>query len=439
MKKVILASFIVLLLAGSVVLGLCSAGIIEVPYVSDLVTVSDDVESEPIIESEPESELESVIESEPESKPEPEPEPVIPAIVEKADEVDAAYDDIVEKYDPVGVSLVAFENGEIVHSYNYGYRDLKNKIPCDSDTKYRVASLSKTYSALTAMHMVDTGLLELDKNIEDYLGYKVRSKQYPDVEITMRMLLTHTSSIYDCPLYTESISEKFHSNQSILASASSYTGKKPGTSYRYTNFGIALAGAVMEAASDEFFSDYARKKVFVPMGIDAAYIPKELTDTENMANCYGAGHGVSRSVSKLMEQHRRFAEGQLQGHAQGSLMISANGYATGLMMLMNGGEYNGKRTLSEESAKEMLTVCFDDNDRVREALCMREWSVFAGSDRKLLCHSGDAFGILAAYAVDPETKTGVVVITNGAKQTKHKETNYYNVCVDFLMKSYEYL
>lgn len=437
MKKALLISFIVLLLGASTVLGMCSAGMIELPVISDFVFKEETVsEPEPVVESEPEPESEPELESEPESEPEPE----IPLMVEKSAEVDAAYDEIFEKYDPVGVSLAVFENGEIVHTYNRGYRDLKKKIKCDSDTKYRVASLSKTFSAITAMHMVDAGLLDLDKNIEEYLGYKVRAPGYPDVEITMKMLLTHTSSIYDCPLYTESTSGgKFHSNQSILASGSAYTGKKPGSAYRYTNFGIALSGAVMEAASDEYFSDYARKKVFVPMGIDAAYIPKELTDTENMANCYGAGHGVSRSVSVLMQQHRRFADGQLQGHAQGSLMISAHDYAVGLMMLMNGGEYDGKRTLSEESAKKMLTVQFDDGAKVREALCMREWTVFAGSDRKLLCHSGDSFGILAAYAVDPETKSGVVVITNGAKQSQEKETNYFNICYDYLTKTYEYI
>lgn len=426
MKKAVLFILIVMLIFASVGYTLYMKG--ELPYIT--AAANDEIYAEST------SEPDSSQSSEPEQDQTNEKE-IIPDIVKSSDEVKSKLDALSEKYDPVSVSIAAFEKDKILFSYNYGYIDLKTKTPCNEDTKYRVASLSKTYTALTAMHMVDEGILDLDKDIGEYLGYKVRSYNYPNVPITTRMLLTHTSSVYDCQAYTESISGgNYTPVKTILSGSMGYSGAKPGGQYRYSNFGIAVAACVIEKAANTFFNDYSSENILKPLGADASFIASQIIDKGNIAACY-SGRSVTMSKDQLLRAARKSALGNLMGQAPGSLTISAKDYSKGLSMLLCQGEYAGERILSEKSAEEMMKIQFS-SDSVDQALCMKLIKDFA-PDRDLICHSGDAYGVLAAYAIDPLEKTGVVVITNGARQVKDKDTNYYSVCADMIKTLYEYM
>lgn len=94
-----------------------------------------------------------------------------------------------------GLSLVAFRDKEIVFSFYGGYVDAKKTKLVNANTKYRIASVSKTITGILVMQLKEQGRLDIDKDISSYMGVRVRSPKYPNAVITTRMLMTHTSAL----------------------------------------------------------------------------------------------------------------------------------------------------------------------------------------------------------------------------------------------------
>lgn len=134
----------------------------------------------------------------------------------------------------------------------------------------RVASISKLIVALTVMRLVDEGHLDLDRNIESYLGFAIRHPEFPDVPITLRMLLSHRSGITDgieyylLPLDAD-IGEAMKDSKAWSA------GHKPGSWYHYSNLNFPVIAAVMEAATGERFDRIVATRIIAPLKLDACF------------------------------------------------------------------------------------------------------------------------------------------------------------------------
>ena len=111
------------------------------------------------------------------------------------------FDRRIEFYMKLGhmpsLSTCIIKNNSIIWSKSYGYYDLKNKKQASKNTIYMVASISKMFTAFAIMQLYEKDLLDFDDNINDYLPFKIVNPNYPDVNITFRMLLAHQSSLGD--------------------------------------------------------------------------------------------------------------------------------------------------------------------------------------------------------------------------------------------------
>ena len=106
-----------------------------------------------------------------------------------------SYTHLVDKLNVVGLSISVIENNKISYSQGFGYADIDKSIKTDTNTIYRIASISKSITASAIMKLYEEGKFKLDDDINDYLnGFEVRNPNFPDEKITFRMLLTHTSS-----------------------------------------------------------------------------------------------------------------------------------------------------------------------------------------------------------------------------------------------------
>lgn len=107
---------------------------------------------------------------------------------------------IMESPGVSGYAVMAYRDGKLIYQRTGGDRyidaaDPANNLPLELDSRYRTASISKTFAAIGAMRLVEQGTLDLDRDVSDYLGFTLRNPNYPDQAITTRMLLSHTSSI----------------------------------------------------------------------------------------------------------------------------------------------------------------------------------------------------------------------------------------------------
>jgi CubicO group peptidase (beta-lactamase class C family) len=133
----------------------------------------------------------------------------------------------------------------------------------------RVASISKLVTAIAAMRLVDEGKLDLDRDINGYLGYAIRNPAFPDTPITMRLLLTHRASLTDGIDYILPLDGEI---KTILANPKAWhADHAPGTWFNYANLNSPVIAAVMEAVSGERFDALVARAVLTPLRIDGCF------------------------------------------------------------------------------------------------------------------------------------------------------------------------
>ncbi len=333
-------------------------------------------------------------------------------------------DKILGKYGTVGASVAVIKDGQVAYHYEYGYankEDPNNKIKVTENTKFRIASISKVFTSMLAMAEVDDGKLNLDGNLSDLFGFSFRNPKYPNVPVTMRMLLTHTAGLSGKEgLYSRYIG--------VAASSEDYYTYKPGKGYYYSNLGLGLAGAAVEKAANQTISQYARDRFFQPMGIDASYDATYLSDKSLVADCYTNGqHKRSNKALTQPKERKNGKPGEVYSLGQGGLLISAVDLAKVSTILLNDGIYDGTRYLSHESVEQMLTVHpVNTKNKYEQCIGIRKYNSLIG-EHNLYGHTGNYYGIYALMAIDPEDKSGVIIITSGA-HSKREDNTVFTVC-----------
>ncbi|MDR2600429.1 MAG: beta-lactamase family protein [Oscillospiraceae bacterium] len=331
-------------------------------------------------------------------------------------EVYEQLDALSEQFNTVAVSITAFDGdrGDFF-TYTYGLEELGTELQTSIDTKYRVASISKIAVAICTMALVDAGLLDIDADISDYLGYSVRNPNYPNTPITARMLMQHTSSICDTEAFNIPPGGTRSSNEQLLQLDMTYRNREPGERYEYTNFGTSVLAAVCELVYGKTFDIIAREILFAPLGIDAAFDSNRLINKDNIAVLYNERHERTRSVERHFDSKD---SGEILGHdnhlAQGNLTITTLDFAVMLAMLNNDGVYRNVRILSQESARE-INNANTQGALYNQGFFTRLSPIAFMPTGQAYWHTGNAYGLFAQfiYAADG-TNRGVVVIAVGA-------------------------
>ena len=376
---------------------------------------------------------------EPPPTPDPGPEPRVISIAEINADLSSELDRISSRFNCVAVSLVAYDgdSGEYF-TYVYGYASTGAERRMNIDTKMRVASLSKLTTVMAAMVLVDREMLDLDMDISYYLGYQVRNPNHPNTPVTTRMLMQHTSSLFDSSDFHAS--RERHSSRSaqqLLEAGTSFRGQ-PGVGFEYTNFGYSVLAAVCEMVYGSTFDILARELLFEPLGIDAAYVPNRLQDTANIASIYNASHSRTRNLQSQLNVNDSETPGHDIHLAQGNLTISPLDYAKLLTMLGNGGTFRGVRVLSPQSAREIN----DADERgvsYDQGLATRRSPVAFMPGGEAYWHTGSAYGTFAQYIYGIEgTNKGVVVVTTGAR-AERLSNGMLNICTELSETVWEHL
>ena len=108
-----------------------------------------------------------------------------------------AITDVMDEFQAVGISAAVVKDGKIVYNKSFGYKDLATKTPLGNDDVMRIASISKSFTATSLLQLVDKGVISLNDDVSDLIGFKIRNPHHPEVPITLKMVLSHTASIKD--------------------------------------------------------------------------------------------------------------------------------------------------------------------------------------------------------------------------------------------------
>lgn len=193
--------------------------------------------------------------------------------------------------------------GHEEQEFHFGLRDNTRSLPMNSDSKYRIASISKSFTALGLMKLYDQGLFNLDDNISDYIGYTINNPNHPAVAITFRQLLSHTSSLQDGTGYNNFLNGTYGQSPvpsiaSVLVPGGNYytsnmwRQETPGTHFAYSNINYGLIGTLIEKISNQRFDVYMQTEILEPLGISGNYNVSQLPDIDDVAVLYRKISGV---------------------------------------------------------------------------------------------------------------------------------------------------
>lgn len=339
------------------------------------------------------------------------------ALADKESELDETLAAIFPRYKTVGAVVVVAKDGEIVYHYDYGYAHKKNKEPITSDTYFKTASVTKLISAIRVMQLVEEGLLDLDAPIGDYLGFTVRNPRFKETPVTLRQLMTHTSSICQGGSYSRNrpLDEFLDAKLNIWSTWETW---EPGSKYKYCNFGAGLMGSLMECVTEQNINDCVREGVFQPLDIDAAYHVSLLKHPEKAAYIYEEDGTLHKSREAYLRESWD-EEPNPNKHYNitiGDVWIRGDDLCRLGIMLCQEGELDGVRVLKASTVREMMASQKGKGDVKIDSpygLCVNRVDNLL-DDRMIYGHQGLSGGVLCNLYFEPESQLVFAMITNGS-------------------------
>jgi CubicO group peptidase (beta-lactamase class C family) len=326
---------------------------------------------------------------------------------------EAAFAALSKELNIVGLAVVAVKDGQIVYKHNFGAHNREQNLPLHDQSIFRIASISKSFSAVTIMQLMEQKKLSLDDDFSKLVGFTIRNPKYPNKVITLRMVMSHTSSINDSQGYSKL---DFINPAKNPDWAKCYSDYAPGEGYLYCNLNYNMVGTVIERITGERFDVRIKNHILKPLGLYGGYCVDSL-DASRFATLYAydsATSGFVPSPEAYAPRREQLLQYQM-GYSTpvfsptGGMKISAVDLCQYMMMHMNDGEYKGARIMSAKSAQLMRTKIADEEGY---GLAMRETSDLIPGE-VLKGHTGSAYGLYSAIFFEPNKKFGFAVITNG--------------------------
>ncbi|HEY1252699.1 MAG TPA: serine hydrolase domain-containing protein [Thermoanaerobaculia bacterium] len=308
-----------------------------------------------------------------------------------------------------GVSIGIVHDQDLVWSKGYGFADLAKKTPATPATDYRIASLSKLFTATAILQLRDAGKLQLDDPVSQWLPEFAPTRVDANSPvITIRHLLTHTSGLPREVEGTYWNDLRFPPREEMekLLNQAGVVGP-PETEYKYSNVALSLAGYVVEKASGEPYADYVTRHILEPLGMSSTkVIPPR--DMKTLATGYGRRvPGKPRRVEPYFDAAYMVPAANLASTVEDLARFAALQFRDGTSPAAGGSPILKASTLHEMQRVQWL----DPDWRSGRGL---GWGVSRRDGRTLVSHGGAVPGHRTQITLIPAEKFGVIVLTNAA-------------------------
>ncbi len=331
----------------------------------------------------------------------------------QSEKAEAAIQSIMQSSSVVGLSVAVVKNNKVIYNHSFGFKDVEKQLPLTNESIFRIASISKSFTTTAIMQLVAEKKIRLDQDISELVGFKVRNPAYPGTVITLKMALSHRSSINDSEGYfsLDAIDPAKNANW-----AKCYNAYEPDKGYMYCNLNYNLAGSILEKVTGIRFDKYIQQQILDPLGLYGGYNVNTL-DSQLIAKIYEfnketQGFTLSpNAYAPRTEEINNYTMGRTTPifSPTGGMKISANDLAKYMIMHSQLGKYKGGRMIPKKLSQQMQAI-ISEEEGYGMAL---ETSTKLIAGKTMIGHTGVAYGLYSIMFFEPKEKIGFVVISNG--------------------------
>jgi CubicO group peptidase (beta-lactamase class C family) len=309
---------------------------------------------------------------------------------------------MAERHVP-GAVFVLVKDGRTAFAKGYGYADRERKLPVVPDeTAFRVASVSKLFTATAVLQQYERGRLKLDDDVNHYLhGFQLR-EPFPE-PVTLANLLTHTGGFDERTIGAVARTQDgVQPLGKYLAGWMPACSLPPGDVISYSNHGVALAGHIVEETSGVPFARYVQENILEPLGMrHSSFDPGEELE---------AALAVGYAYDNDKDDYRAVPRTYLNGAPAGALVATGADMAAFMIAHLQDGRYRDTRVLKEATAREMHRQHFTQHPRLPG--CAYGFFERFQNGRRSLEHSGDLSGFASLLFLLPSEGVGFFVSYN---------------------------
>jgi len=335
-------------------------------------------------------------------------------------EMKARVNEILNRRPAVGLAVGVVRNGSLEFFYGHGLANIESNTPITEDTVFRIASITKTFTAIAVMQLWEQGLINLDTPANDYLrAYKLIPAKASFRPATVRHLLTHTAGIPEVVYASDLLHPgwgpfgarpSLHSvkvGEPMPSLAEYYRGGlrlvvEPGSAFAYSNHGFATLGQIIEDVSGMPLERYLREHIFEPLGMADSDLVRSNLVASRLATGYVLGPSGARAVP----------DREWIGAGGGGIYSTPRDMARYVAALLGGGANEHGRVLKPSTMTTMFEPHYQPDPRMPGV-----GLAFVRSDaggHLVVEHGGILPGFNSEIFAAPDDGVGVMAFTNGS-------------------------
>jgi CubicO group peptidase (beta-lactamase class C family)/D-alanyl-D-alanine dipeptidase len=297
-------------------------------------------------------------------------------------------------------SVALVDGNQIVWAQGFGYQRPDQKIPATAHTVYRVGSVSKLFTDIAIMQMVEAGKINLDAPVSQYIPDFHPQNPFRK-PITLRELMSHRSGLLREPPVGNYFDPTQPTLQATVRSMNSTAlVYEPGTRLKYSNAGIAVVGYTLQELNQQSFPEYLQQAVLAPMGMSASAFAPEPERTRNLAQAYMWSYDGLKFAAPTFE---------LGLAPAGCMYSTVTDLAQFLMVLFDGGRGPKAQVVKRETLEQMWTPQFAKPGQKRGYGLGFAVSELDG--HRVIGHGGAIYGFATEVVGMPDDNLGVVTVT----------------------------
>jgi CubicO group peptidase (beta-lactamase class C family) len=302
-----------------------------------------------------------------------------------------------------GASVTIIEGGQIVFTKGYGFADAKAKKPVAPETVFRAGSISKSFTAIGVMMLVEEGKVSLDAKLSDLMPeLKFENEWESTHPVRLVHLLEHTTGFDDIDFHHYFLEGKDVPLSKAVDLYGPYKSRwRPGTMTSYCNAGPVIAGRIIEKISGQDFPAFTASRLIEPLAMESAYWTREPQISERISKSYRNTEGVEEPFVEILAR------------PSGSLNVTTKDLAKLPLLMLGRGTLDGRTYFTPATADRIERPETTDGARAGLKFGYGLGNViYAGKKAIFYGHDGGIDGFVSKYEYAPGLGVGFVVMAN---------------------------